>query len=149
MNGTFVSNGTFAVLESIIEDNLMIFVQLSGMCDHWNGQSQFELWGKQKVSFPTSWNNKICNYQHSQSRRITHDEKVAGARADMAADQDVPLQADHHQPGQHNDDEKQWWRHYQSPNGAFESSRILFRCPGWWICCGMVRSCPSNIITII
>ena len=26
-------------------------------------------------------------------------EKVAGAGADMAADQDVPLQADHHQPG--------------------------------------------------
>ena len=84
----------------------MIFVQLSGMCDHWNGQSQFELWGKQKVSFPTSWNNKICNYQHSQFWRITHDEKVAGARPDMAADQDVPLQADHHQPGQDDDDQK-------------------------------------------
>ena len=27
------------------------------------------------------------------------NEKVAGAGADMAADQDVPLQADHHQPG--------------------------------------------------
>ena len=30
---------------------------------------------------------------------MTPNEKVAGAGADMAADQDVPLQADHHQPG--------------------------------------------------
>ena len=29
---------------------MTIFLQLSGMCDHRNGQSQFELGGKQKVS---------------------------------------------------------------------------------------------------
>ena len=29
---------------------------------------------------------------------------MAGAWPDMAADQDVPLQADHHQPGQYDDD---------------------------------------------
>ena len=33
-------------------------------------------------------------------------EKVAGTGADMAADQDVPLQADHHQPG-HDEDQDQ------------------------------------------
>ena len=33
------------------DDMIMIFLQLSGMCDHRNGQSQFELRGKQKVSF--------------------------------------------------------------------------------------------------
>ena len=35
---------------------------------------------------------------------------MAGAWTDMAADQDVPLQADHHQPGQEeadDDDEQQ------------------------------------------
>ena len=38
---------------------------------------------------------------------------MAGAWTDMAADQDVPLQADHHQPGQEeadDDDEQQWRR---------------------------------------
>ena len=40
-------------------------------------------------------------------KKKTHsirDEKVVGAWSDMAADQDVPVQADHHQSGLENDD---------------------------------------------
>ena len=40
------------------------------------------------------------------NKKMISNEKVAGAGADMAADQDVPLQADHHQPG-HNQDQDQ------------------------------------------
>ena len=38
------------------------------------------------------------------------DEKVAGAWADLAADQDVPLQADHHQSGAGLGEPSQRWR---------------------------------------
>ena len=36
---------------------------------------------------------------------LNNDLKMAGAWPDMAADQDVPLQADHHQPGQYDHDD--------------------------------------------
>ena len=94
----------------------MILLQLSGMCDHWDGQSQFELRGEQKVSFSTNCNDMVGNYQYSQfwkEKCFMDDEKVAGAWTDMAADQDVPLQADHYQPGQDDDDDDDDHYHYQ------------------------------------
>ena len=64
------------------------------------------------------------------------NEKVAGAGADMAADQDVPLQADHHQPGLDEDNDDKKIVNVPVPQEEELSMMInfqrnLFRCPVW------------------